>query len=112
MEPPELEPVAEEAAPDPEPEAEPEPEPEPVAEAPPAVDAKALAAAVKGLRAELPRAALKECKEAVEAAGGDVAAAKAALLEAKGAEWEAIDAAEAAQIAEGLAKAQELADAK
>jgi len=59
-----------------------------------------MVAMVKKLRAELPRGrwrqpmGLRECKGAVEAAGGDLEAAKAALLAAKGNAWEV--AAEAA----------------
>lgn len=71
-----------------------------------------LAKGVKELRSLLPKAGLKECKEAVVAAEGDVAAAKAAMEAEFGADWEASEAAAAAEIAEGLAKVQEMQDAK
>ena len=71
-----------------------------------------LAKGVKELRGLLPKADLKACKEAVVAADGDVAAAKAAMEAQFGAEWEASDAKAAAEIAEGLAKVQEMQDAK
>jgi len=50
-----------------------------------------MVAMVKKLRAELPRGqpvGLRECKAAVQAAGGDLEAAKAALLAARGSAWE------------------------
>jgi len=72
----------------------------------------AIAACVKELRLLLPRADLKACKAAVMAAAGDVEAARAALLEELGAEWEARDASEAAALAEGLAASQALKQAK
>ena len=92
-----------------------EPEPEPMAEAAPAaaeLSVKEIAAAVKSLRAELPKAALGECKEAVIASNGDVEAAKAVILAEKGAAWEEEEAKAAADIAEGLAKVQAMQDAK
>merc|ERR1719201_1195995 len=109
------------AASKPEPVPEPEPEPEPVAaeaapetepEAAPALSAGELMARVKELRAELPRASMKECKAAVEAAGGDLAAAKVALEAEKADAWAAEDAAKAENLAEGTKKLMEMRDAK
>eukprot|EP00964_Phaeocystis_antarctica_P156901 scaffold126829_cov30-Phaeocystis_antarctica.AAC.1 len=56
---------------------------------------------VKALKAELPRAEMKQCKQALEAAGGDVAAAKAAIEGENAAAWAAEDEAKAASIKEG-----------
>ena len=89
-----------------------EEEPAAVEEAAPAMSPKELMAALKDLRAELPRADLKECKAAIEASNGDVESAKAALLAEKGAEWEAAEAAQKASIKEGTAAAMDLRDAK
>ena len=105
VEEPEPEPVMEESESEPvveEPEA---PEPEPLKPA-------EIAAKVKELRAMLPKADLKECKQALEAAGFDLEAAKAAVLEAKSAEWDAEEAAKQAAIQEGLAKVQAIKDEK
>merc|ERR1719163_1873675 len=48
------------------------------------------------------------CKAAIEAANGDVEAAKATLLAEKGAEWEAEEAAKAAALQEATAKSMAL----
>ena len=78
------------------------PEPEPAAAAPAAaMSAGELMKLVKALKAELPRAEMKQCKQALEAAGGDVAAAKAAIEGENAAAWAAEDEAKAASIKEG-----------
>ena len=113
------EPVAEpvaEVAPAPEPVAEvapaPEPEPEPVPAPAAALDAKSLAKAVKELRGKLPRADMKTCKAALEASGGDIDAAMAAIEADMSEKWAAEDEAKAVALKEGTAKLMEMRDAK
>lgn len=91
----------------------PAPEPEPAAAAPAAaLSAGELMKLVKTLKAELPRAEMKQCKQVLEANGGDVAAAKATIEAEMGAAWAAEDEAKAEAIKEGSTKLMEMRDAK
>ena len=96
----------------PEPVAEAAPEPEPAADAAPALSAGELMKLVKTLKAELPRAEMKACKEALEANGGDVAAAKASIEAEMASVWAAEDEAKAEALKEGTVKLMEMRDAK
>ena len=91
----------------------PAPEPEPAAAAPAAaLSAGELMKLVKALKAELPRAEMKQCKQVLEANGGDVAAAKATIETEMAAAWAAEDEAKAESIKEGSTKLMEMRDAK
>ena len=91
----------------------PAPEPEPAAAAPAAaLSAGELMKLVKALKAELPRAEMKQCKQVLEANGGDVAAAKATIEAEMAAAWAAEDEAKAESIKEGSTKLMEMRDAK
>ena len=95
-------PAAPAPAPPPAPPPAPEPEPEPAAAAPAAaMSAGELMKLVKALKAELPRAEMKQCKQALEATGGDVAAAKSAIEGEMASAWAAEDEAKAISIKEG-----------
>merc|ERR1719163_2114998 len=106
---PEPEPMPE---PVPEPVAEAAPEPEPAADAAPALSAGELMKLVKTLKAELPRAEMKACKEALEANGGDVAEAKASIEAEMASVWAAEDEAKAEALKEGTVNLMEMRDAK
>ena len=100
--PPAAAPAAPAPAPPPAPPPAPEPEPEPAAAAPAAaMSAGELMKLVKALKAELPRAEMKQCKQALEATGGDVAAAKSAIEGEMASAWAAEDEAKAISIKEG-----------
>merc|ERR1719258_732802 len=88
---------------------------EPAAEAAPApaaLSAGELMKLVKTLKAELPRAEMKACKEALEANGGDVAAAKASIEAEMASVWAAEDEAKAEALKEGTVKLMEIRDAE
>ena len=86
----------------------------PVVEAPPeaapVLDTETIAAAVKQVRSELPRATLKECEAAVKFCNGDVGAAFLAVLAENDSAWTAEDEAKAKPIKE--AAAMDLHDTK
>ena len=89
------------------------PEPEPAAAAPAAaMSAGELMKLVKALKAELPRAEMKQCKQAIEAAGGDLAAAKSAIEGEMTSAWAAEDEAKAKSIKEGSTVLMNQRDAK
>jgi len=67
---------------------------------------------VKALKAELPRAEMKQCKQAIEAAGGDLAAAKSAIEGEMTSAWAAEDEAKAKSIKEGSTVLMNQRDAK
>merc|ERR1719424_2797480 len=67
---------------------------------------------VKALKAELPRAEMKQCKQALEATGGDVAAAKSAIEGEMASAWAAEDEAKAISIKEGSTVLMNQRDAK
>jgi ribosomal small subunit protein bTHX len=89
------------------------PEPEPAAAAPAAaLSAGELMKLVKALKADLPRAEMKQCKQALEATGGDVAAAKASIEAEMASTWAAEDEAKQVSIKEGSTVLMEMRDAK
>jgi len=111
--PPAAAPAAPAPAPPPAPPPAPEPEPEPAAAAPAAaMSAGELMKLVKALKAELPRAEMKQCKQALEATGGDVAAAKSAIEGEMASAWAAEDEAKAISIKEGSTVLMNQRDAK
>ena len=100
-------------APPPAPAPAPAPEPEPAAAAPAAaLSAGELMKFVKALKAELPRAEMKQCTQALEVTSGDVPAAKATIEAEMASVWAAEDGAKQISIKEGSAVLMEMRDAK
>ena len=67
---------------------------------------------VKALKAELPRAEMKQCTQALEVTSGDVPAAKATIEAEMASVWAAEDGAKQISIKEGSTVLMEMRDAK